>query len=445
MRIYKQTLFISILYLLHIGEIYTQNNPNPNQGLDAFIVNEMAEERLPGASTVIVKDGRIVWLSSYGFADIANEIAVSDTTIFLLASISKVFTATAIMQLMEEGAIDLDENVNGFLPWLLSIPQFPDAPITFRQLMTHTSSIRDNDDVMDTYYDTPDPSMSLAECMQRYFSTGGQDYDSDNNFYSSIPSSRFEYSNIATALNGYLVELISSTPFDEYCEDNIFNTLCMDNTSWFFRGLNPDQVATPYQYSNGNYQAIEHYGFADYPSGQLRSNVLDLANFMTAYLNGGNLGNKSILSMSSINQMWTPQVPSLEPNQGLNWYQEELYHNNSTSLLWGHAGGESGASTDMYLDPLNKIGICVLTNGEGDAIEICDKLYEYALSLDPESGFYPDCMTTSIIERDLPTTERKLVKIIDYLGREVPIRTNTPLIKVFSDGSTERIFILNNP
>lgn len=201
-------------------------------------------------------------------------------------------------------------------------------------------------------------------------------------------------------------------------------------------------VARPYQYDGGNYIPYPHYGFADYPDGQLRSNVKDMANFMIAYLNGGNFGQNSILSPSSVNEMWTPQIPSLNAYQGLNWYREELYHSNGTTWLWGHNGGEMGASTDMYLDPVTKIGICVLTNGEGDALYICDKLYDYGLTLNSSTGFAPACITTGIEETISKPENKKLIKIIDCIGRETQPVKNTPIIMLYDDGSAERVFIV---
>jgi CubicO group peptidase (beta-lactamase class C family) len=433
----------TLFFLLISGvSVYCQINPNPNSAIDEFILDEMNFERLPGVSTVIVKEDKIVWIQSYGFADIENEITVKDSTVFLLASISKVFSGTAVMQLLENSIINLDEDVDQHLPWTLQIPGYPSNPITFRHLMCHTSSILDNDVVMDTYYDYPDPTISLADCMQAYFSTSGVDYDPSSNFLPNAPGSIYEYSNMATALNGYLVELISGMPFNEYCNNNIFNNLCMEKTAWFMGELDSTHVARPYQYIAGNYVPYSHYGFADYPDGQLRSTALDMANFMIAYLNDGMLGSNSLLTANSINQMWTAQIPDLDPYQGLNWYQEELFHNSGSSWLWGHNGGEQGASTEMYLDPVNKIGICVLSNGEGDALYICDELYDYALLLDSESGISPDCITTYLKENIHSSDNKELIRILDLLGRDTYLKTNTPLIKVYSDGSTEKVFLV---
>ncbi len=388
----------STLLLMSVNLVSSQVNPNPNATLDSYIQSEMSFEKLPGVATIIVKNGEIVWVESYGYADVENAVPVSDSTIFMLASLSKVFTGTALMQLFENGQLDLDEDINNYLPYNVDVPGFVGDSITFRQLMTHTASIQDNGVVMDTYYDYPDPSISLYDCVSNYFSVMGLNYDPANNFFNNAPGTLYEYSNMGTALNGYMVEAVTGGLFDDFCDSSIFAPLCMENTAWHFADFDSANVARPHQYIAGNYVPYAHYGFADYPDGQLRSNVYDLANFMVAILNGGTLGSNSILSSASVNEMLTPQVPALEPTQGLNWYQEELFYNggNNSAMLWGHNGGESGVSTDMYLDPTNNIGICVLTNGEGDALYICDELYDYALNLSPTSTITPSCGPVSV-------------------------------------------------
>jgi len=358
---FQQKLFIIyVLTFLPLAFLNAQN-PNPNTDLDNTIQSEMTSERFPGLSAVIVKDGKIVWVESYGYADVDNSIPVEDTTVFLLASISKVFTGTAAMQLYQSDLVDLDVDINNYLPFSVDIPNYLNDSITFRQLMTHTASIDDNQTPMDTYYGYPDPTISLADCVQRYFSTDGSDYNATDNFFDDAPGTYYSYSNMGTALSGYVTEVASGIPFDQFCDINIFEPLCMGKTAWHFADFDPSHVANPYYYEGGNYVAYDQYGFADYPDGQLRSTTMDISNFMIAYLNEGNLGTSNILSSSSINEMWSLQVPSLDDSQGLNWYEEYV----GDGTLWGHNGGEDGVSTEMYLDPTNNIGICVLTNGEG--------------------------------------------------------------------------------
>ena len=413
-------------------------NPNPSVPLDEYIMDEMQAEHFPGVATVIVKNGEIVWLKCYGFADIENGIPVTDSTQFLLASMSKLFTGTATMQLKEDGMLQLNNDINEYLPWPLNHPTQSTTPMTIQQLMTHTSSIKDNWSAMSNYYGYPEPTISLEACMQDYFTVTGQNYNANQNFLSAPPGTVFNYSNMATALNGYITEIVSSMPFDDYCDEHIFEPLCMEKTAWHMADLDSNEVARPYSFSNGNFIANPHYGFADYPDGQLRSSISDLANYMIAFLNGGNLVSNAILSPSSVSEMWTPQFPSIESKQGLNWYKELLYHSGGEALLWGHNGGELGVSTDMYVDPESNIGLCVLSNGGGTNLYICDELYDYALSLNPISSIVPECGFTNIPE--LYSKDKELIKIIDVLGRETIVKPNTPLIYIYSDGSCERVF-----
>lgn len=375
----KTLIAISILF---VSFNYTSaQNPNPSTDIDNFVNGQMEDQDLPGVSTVIVKNGQVVWIESYGFADIANNVPVEDNTVFLLASISKVFTATAAMQAKEAGLLGINTDINSYLPWTFEIPNHQNTPVTSHHLLTHTASIDDNTDVTNEYYEYPDPTTSLADCMSNYFSLDGDDYDESSNFLSQAPGTNYQYSNMGTALLGYVVERATGELFASYSKNKIFTPLEMNKTGWYYADFDPAEVAIPYQWTNGNYEAYEPYGFCDYPNGQLRSTVTDLSKFMMAYLNGGTLNNSTILQPSSINDMWSEQIPSVRPGQGYMWYQEELTHIGGPTALWGHNGGEDGVSTEIYLDPNTNIGVCVLTNGEGSAFKICEKLYEYALGL----------------------------------------------------------------
>ena len=311
----------------------------------------MNAENAPGMATLIVKDGEIVWVNAYGLADVGANVPVTDSTVFMLASISKVFTGTALMHLFENGQMDLDEDINNYLPFDIDVPGFESDSITFRQLMTHTASIADGA-AMDGYYSNGDPTITLPDVIERYFSTSGADYNANQNFSTDVPGTAYEYSNMGTALAGYMVEAVSGTDFSEYCNTHIFDKLCMNNTSWYLAQFDTNDVARPYQWIGGQYEPYAHYGFADYPDGQLRSNILDLANFLIAVMQDGSFNGQQLLSGASINEMLTAQIPSLDATQGLNWYQEEIYlTGGGTVQVWGHNGGESGVSTDMYFNP----------------------------------------------------------------------------------------------
>lgn len=391
------SLLVIVLITFHV----VAQNPNPNTDLDDFILEEMEIENAPGMSTLIVKGGEIVWVESYGWADIESGIAVEDSTVFMLASVSKVFTGTALMLLHENGQMDLDLDINRYLPFTIDVPNFIADSITGRMLMTHTASIADNDLVMDTYYSNGDPTISLADLIERYFTASGSDYNPNANFLNNAPGTVYNYSNMGTALAGYVVESASGIDFSEFCNQFIFNALCMENTSWYFADFDSSKVARPYQWTGSQYQPYAHYGFADYPDGQLRSNVLDLANFLIAFLQEGSFQGVPLITSSSVDEMLSSQVPAIEPGQGLNWYTEELYlSGGGTATVWGHNGGESGVTSDIYIDPTTEIGIAVLANGEGDNLYVVDELYNYALTLSTAGVGNPPCeaMSTPIAE-----------------------------------------------
>jgi CubicO group peptidase (beta-lactamase class C family) len=140
--------------------------------LDSFIVEIMESEHIPGLAACAIKDGEIIWTGAYGYAYVENETKVADTTLFTLASVSKTITATALMQLWENGWFDLDEDINNFLPFEVTNPNCPDTAITFRMLLTHTSSIAGNSEISLSWFVTGDYPMPLSEVMHEFFVPG---------------------------------------------------------------------------------------------------------------------------------------------------------------------------------------------------------------------------------------------------------------------------------
>lgn len=367
-------------------------NPNPSAAIDRKIANVMNTQNLPGVSTVIVKGGEIIWIESYGYANTDLKTPFTDTTSMMVASVSKIFTGVALMQLYESGLFSLDDDIDNYLPFKINIPNYESYPITFRMLLTHTSSITDAD-VIDNYYNWKgDPTISLADCIERYFNTTGADYNPDENFLSNQPGTVYEYSNIATALEGYLVEVISGMPFNQYCHQNIFKPLCMHNTHWYLSEYqNLNMLANPHDYLNSQYKPIDHYGFADYPDGMLHTNVRDAANFMITMLQNGRFHNDTMLNATTLNEMFTPQIPAIDNTQGLQFYKKKFNVSSGNISLWGHSGGEKGISTEMYFDQSNNMAIAVFANGENDASQILEILHDYGIPLSPSGIGIPNC------------------------------------------------------
>ncbi len=124
-------------------QLRIKNAPSPRDP-DSFITSIMQTEHIPGLSACAISDGEVIWSGNYGHANIAQDIEPTDSTIYVLCSISKTFVAVALMQLWEDGLFGLDDDISQYLPWEVHNPYYPSSPITFRMLMTHTSGIIDN-------------------------------------------------------------------------------------------------------------------------------------------------------------------------------------------------------------------------------------------------------------------------------------------------------------
>jgi CubicO group peptidase (beta-lactamase class C family) len=279
---------------------------NTASRLDSSLIAIMSTNHIPGLAACIVKKDSIVWQGYYGYADISMSRPVTDSTIFYLASISKTITATALMQLYEQGKFQLDDSINAYLPFQVRNPMFLGTPITFQMLLTHTSSIQDNWNAMPWQFG--DYPMSLGTYLQKYLTPGGEYYYPSLNFYTYAPGTTWNYSNIGAALAGYLVEVISGVPFDKYCRDSIFTPLGMSHTAWFLRDLDTTLIARRYTYS-GTYIDDGLSGCAYYPCGQLMTTAASLARFLIANINGGELNGSRILHNSTVHLMRTVYVP----------------------------------------------------------------------------------------------------------------------------------------
>ncbi len=335
---------------------------------EEFIQEEIDYQNIPALSILVFEEDNILYENYFGQAHIEQNIALQKDHLFLMASVSKVITGTALLQLEEKGFFSLEEAINDYLPFEVNTPDYS-TPITFRMLLTHTSGIADSD-LMEDYYYGEDSPISLHDFLKSYLVSGGERYSSEN-FHDFEPGTAHEYSNTGTALEGLLVEEISGMDFNTYCQQNIFLPLGMTHTFWHLSEIS-QTIVQPYEYSNGNYEAIEHYTFTDYPNGGLRSTSRDLFKFLQAFLFDGTANNFELLQPETIQAMITPQIPSISADMGLQLLLLDVENN-----LWGHDGGEEGVSTIMGFNPTTKVGAIVLTNnGDADIDELLTKAYQ---------------------------------------------------------------------
>ena len=347
---------------------------NLKNDIDSYIIDFMDNLNIPGLSAGIVKSNEIVWKNSYGYANLEENIKVENTTLFMLASISKTITGTAVMQLFEQDYFDLDDSINDYLPFQVNHPLY-DTDITFKMLVTHTSSIQDNWDYIPFY--EGDSPLSLGYYLEEYFTPGGEFYSADDNFRNRKPGTNFAYSNVGSALVGFLVEVMSDMSFEDYCQMYIFNPLNMYDTSWFLEGLNISNIAIPYE---GDFEPHEHCGASFYPAGLLRTSTPQLCNFVISMLNNGTFESNSILSEDTVDIIFTPHFTNLPFGWGdmigIFWFGDEV---EDGVLNWGHGGSTTGVRTSCTIYPSDDLGVVVLTNGPGsnNINPLVSELYEY--------------------------------------------------------------------
>lgn len=375
--------------------------------IDAFIEEKMIRDHIPGVAACIIKNEDVVWSNAYGWANIDQSIPMTTDSLQNIASISKTFTTTAVMQLHEAGLLGLDEDLNDILPFSIRNPKRPGDGITLRQLLTHTSFIRDGL-AYARHYACGDPRFSLSVWLREYLAPNGTFYSAEENFQDWAPGSRFEYTNVSFGILAYVVELRSGIPFPEYCRRNIFARLGMDNTSWMLADTDLSRHVVPYTWvenktargprwggiplgvigENGpsldaeledGYQANCVYNHPNYPDGFLRTSVNQLSVYARAYLNGGEFAGKRILQEASIREMMTNQNVPGNRQQGLTWYADDEMRGEPQ---WGHGGSDPGSNTDMRLLPEQGVGAIVFANTNGvTPTEISGALLEMALEL----------------------------------------------------------------
>lgn len=335
-------------------EIMTQ------QEFENYVDEEMDIQEIPAMSILIFDKEEIKYERYAGMSNLEQGMPLEESHLFLLASISKTITATALLQLYDRASFQLDDKINDYLPFQVKIPN-QSTDITFKMLLTHTSGIADGTALDNQYYYGKDSPVELGAFLKDYLEAGGQYYNASDNFYDFQPGAEHEYSNTGNALMALLVEEISGKNFNQFCKENIFIPLGMMNTFWRLDEIQ-QTIVTPYDFDDdGNNKAIQHYTFTDYPNGGLRSNARDMFRFLSALAQEGTFNGTRILEASTVKQMTTPQIPNLNNEMGLH-----LFNMNTQYSLWGHDGGEQGVATTMAYNPSTEVGVLIFTN-QGDA------------------------------------------------------------------------------
>jgi CubicO group peptidase (beta-lactamase class C family) len=317
--------------------------------LDGVMPLQLKREDVAGAVVVIVKDGSILFSKGYGYADVAKKKPVSvEDTMFRPGSISKLFTWTSVMQLVEQGKLDLDKDINTYLDF--KIPDTFPKPITLRNLMTHSPGFEET--VKDLFTDKPEGIIPLG----KYLST-------------HIPRRIFPpgettaYSNYGTSVAGYIVERVSGQPLYKYIEKNIFEPLGMSHSSFeqpLPKNLAP-LMSNGYKLGSGDPNPFEIV--IAYPAGSLSSAGADMAKFMIAHLQDGQFENHSILKPETARLMHARTLAYDDAAHGmcLGFYEESR----NGLRIFGHGGDTVYFHSDLHLIPEKNFGFFISYNSGG--------------------------------------------------------------------------------
>lgn len=379
-RLNTSKLFLFTLLIPLIWSSCADDTPDITSKVDFdnYLQEELTDQNLPALSVLIFKNNEVKYEKNLGESDIENGTALASEDMFLLASVSKMVTGVALLQLYEEGKFSLDDPINDHLPFNVNVPNKSTA-ITFRMLLTHTSAIDDGANSQLFYSYGKDSPLDLKKYLEEYLTPGGEYYDASDNFHDYEPGSSHDYSNMASALIGVLVAEISGKDFRTYCREKIFDPLQMTNTYWSLDlALQSGKtIVKPYEYKNRSFEAIDHYTFPDYPNGGLRSSARDMMHFLSALAQGGLYEGTRILKEGTVEEMLTLQIPNLDNTFGLHAFQVD-----ETNKLWGHNGGEQGVSTEVGFNKETDVGAIVLTNlADVDLNEILIEAYKLGLTL----------------------------------------------------------------
>jgi CubicO group peptidase (beta-lactamase class C family) len=364
----KHSLYKLLLTAFLFIAVCRQGYSQPAKA-ETEIKEMMKELDVVGLSVVVVKKGKIIYNNSFGLKDIATNTPLTNDDIFRIASISKSFSATSIMQLVEAGKLSLDDDFSKLVGFTVRNPKFPQTVITLRMIMSHTASINDSQGYFSLDVIDPSKGAGYTKCYNDY-----------------KPGTKYQYCNLDYNMTGTVIERISGERFDNYVRNhvlkplNLYGGYCVDS-------LDSNRFATIYDYdstkklvpSPGAYdprrQEIQNYvmGYSTpifSPTGGMKISAADLARYMTMHMKHGKYKGVRIISKKSSRIMQSV----VAEKEG---YALAIMHTDKLipgKKLTGHTGSAYGLYSAMFFNAKEKFGIVVITNG-------CNPVYKDGYNL----------------------------------------------------------------
>ena len=359
------------------------NSQDVGAFLDAYFAQHLEKFHVPGAAVAVVKDGKVIAMKGYGYSNVEQKIPVDpDDTVFRLASVSKPFTAIAVLQLVEQGKLRLDENVNHYLRLFQLEENYP-QPVTLENLLTHTAGFDDGGiGITSRSAEEQIPLGSyLARRLGPRVTLSGEEYS---------------YSNRGFSLAGYIVEMTSGVPFAQYAEDYIFKPLAMRQSGFVITPELFKNLAVGYDYKKGRFVPVP----LDYPNvvpaASLVSTASDMTHFMIAELQLGRYGAQRVLTENSAQSMFQRQYANDPRIAGTAFAYWEQFSNGIRAVR--QDGDWMGAVSTVYFLPTENTGIFIACN-VGDQGLIDDLLRQFMdryYSANPENSTSPVAVASPV-------------------------------------------------
>jgi CubicO group peptidase (beta-lactamase class C family) len=357
----KKLSFLLIFVLI----INAKNTSAQAVNAEAGIQKIMQEEKVVGFSVAVVKNNKIVYTHSFGMQDIEKNIPLTDNAIFRIASISKSFTATSIMQLVEAGKLSLDDDFSNLVGFTVRNPKFPNTVITLRMVLSHTSSINDSEGYFTLDAINPSKNPNFAKCYNNY-----------------EPGKGYAYCNLNYNMTGAVIEKITGERFDQYVKHHILDPLgiyggyCVDSldksrfaTLYEYNKDSAKFVASPAAYNPRSEEIKNHtIGYTTpifSPTGGMKISATDLAKYMIMHARNGKYKGGRIISKKSSIEMQTKL--SDDENYGL--ALETTSKLIAGETMCGHTGSAYGLYSAMFFNVKKKMGIVVICNGCGSTFD----------------------------------------------------------------------------
>jgi CubicO group peptidase (beta-lactamase class C family) len=378
----NKSIFLLGLLFLNLNFSCKKENldiTTPSQ-LSKKLTELQAKSIIPGFAVSIIKGDSVYFQEGFGYADKTTKMPYTPQSIQPVGSVSKTFIAMALMQCVEQGLFTLETDINTLLPFEVNNPNHPDKPIKIKHLATHTSGLVDNPVFYIKAYELGKmPTSTLGEFLKDYYTPNSRFYAAEN-FVNKIPDAQFNYSNIASTLAAYIIEVKTGEAFNLFTKRTIMDPLGMNDSHWFYDDAKASKYATLYEVNapdplfsqvlNAD-GSVKTYCNMAYPDGSLKTSCADLTQYLLEMVKGYSKMGGILLNESNYTTLFAAQYTDAnkptdlgekETNRAIFW---ALTRTNRIS----HTGGDIGVSAFVSFNPATKTGRIVTINTQLDGEE----------------------------------------------------------------------------